>query len=93
MMPVLVDEAGIFAMPKSVILGEPSGSTMMLAGLMSRWMMPRLPAWSSAAQIGSKSASASSTGSGPRLRITEASVWPSMNSIAIAVVGPSSITS
>ena len=42
MVPVMVNcsEAVILAMPKSVILAEPSGSIMMLAGLMSRCTMP-----------------------------------------------------
>ena len=36
------------ARPKSVIQSAPSGSIKRLAGLMSRWRMPRPWAWSSA---------------------------------------------
>ena len=34
-----------WAMPKSVTFTLPSRRTMMLWGLMSRWMIPRLWAW------------------------------------------------
>ena len=43
-MPVWVsscDEARMRAMPKSVIFTGPLASTMMLAGLISRWTTPR----------------------------------------------------
>ena len=53
------------ARPKSSTFTVPSGRTLMLAGLRSRWMMPCSCAASSASTICRAIGSASSSGSGP----------------------------
>ena len=70
-----------FAIPKSVTIVCPSLSTMMLAGLMSRWMMPRRWAYPSASPTWCRIARTSGTGNGPTSLITESNDRPSMNFI------------
>ena len=55
----------LFANPKSSTLIVPSGRSLILAGLRSRWMMPCSCAASSASAIWRAMASASSRGNGP----------------------------
>ena len=71
------------AMPKSATLTLPSFRIMMLWGLMSRWMMPRLWACSSALQICVAKCSASRQLSVPFCSIYCLRVMPSMSSMTI----------
>ena len=68
--------ANAFASPKSSTFTLPSGVTLMLAGLRSRWMTPFSCAASSASAIWSASFRASSTGIGPPLYDRPASPLP-----------------
>ena len=71
------------AIPKSATLTRPSRSTSTLCGLMSRWMIPFLCAYRSAARIWRVYEIATGTGHGPRVTISSFSVRPSMYSITM----------
>ena len=72
-----------FAMPKSVTFTRSPASTMMLAGLMSRWTTPFRCAKSRASATCAPSIAARSSGSCPPVAITRSSPTPSMNSMAM----------
>ena len=72
------------AMPKSETFTLPSRRTMMLWGLMSRWMMPRLWAWDRARMIWVMKCSASRQfRQGPRFWRYCLRVMPSMSSMTM----------
>ena len=73
-----------FARPKSSTFTTPSGRSLMLAGLRSRWMMPCSCAASRASAICLAMGSASSTGIAP-WAIRSASVGPSTSSMTRAL--------
>ena len=77
------------ARPKSSTFTSPSGVTLTLAGLRSRWMTPLSCAASSASAICRAMPSASTSGIGPRLRRSDRSS-PSTSSITSAVRVPDS---
>jgi len=75
-------------MPKSVILTGPFGTTMMFAGLMSRWTTPRWWAKASPSATCAAMDRACGTRSGRPSPISERSSTPSMYSIAMNTMSP-----
>ncbi len=69
------------ARPKSSTLTLPSGQSMRLVGLRSRWQIDSACAADSTAHAWAAMAAAQGTGSGPCSLTTSATVTPSMNCI------------
>ena len=85
------------AIPKSVTLASPDGSTITFAGLMSRWTTPFLWAWSSARATWATMRATTGQATGPSSRARSASVWPrssssAMKSAPVAESRPTSCT-
>ena len=78
-----VESSSARAMPKSMTFTAPVLVTMMLAGLMSRWMMPASWLACSARVTGSSSFAARSGLSGPSLRTMSRRFMPWTSSMTM----------